>query len=156
MADEHERRAHAADLALQPFDGGQVEMVGRLVEQQDVGLGRQHAGQRGAAGLAARELRRVLLAGQAELIQQVARAVVRSSPGAEARLDIGERGRKAGKVRLLRQVADGGAGLGEARAALSASIRPGGDAQQRRFAGAVAADQAQPLAAARRRARRPR
>ena len=49
MADQHQRRAHAADLALQPLDGGQVEMVGRLVEQQDVGLGRQHAGQRGAA-----------------------------------------------------------------------------------------------------------
>ena len=57
-----------SDLALQPFDGGQVEMVGRLVEQQDVGLGREHAGQRGAAGFAARELGRVFLAGQAELV----------------------------------------------------------------------------------------
>ena len=47
----------AGELAFQPFDGRQVEMVGGLVEQQDVGLGREHAGQRGAAGLAARQVR---------------------------------------------------------------------------------------------------
>ena len=69
------------ELALQPFDGRQVEMVGRLVEQQDVGLGRQHARQRGAARLAARELRRVLVAGEAELLQQIARRDSGSSPG---------------------------------------------------------------------------
>ena len=82
-----------SDLALQPFDGRQVEMVGRLVEQQDIRLGREDAGQRGAAGLAARQLGRVFLAGQAELIQQIVRPVGIVA-GAEAGLDIGQRGRK--------------------------------------------------------------
>ena len=65
MADEDEGRAQALDLALQPFDGGQVEVVGRLVQQQDVRLGRQNARQRGTAGLAAGEAGWILLAGQA-------------------------------------------------------------------------------------------
>ena len=67
MADQHERRAQADELALQPLDRRQVEMVGRLVEQQDVGLGRQRPRQRGAARLAAGQPSRVLLAGQAQL-----------------------------------------------------------------------------------------
>ena len=66
---------------FQPFDGRQVEMVGRLVEQQDVGLGRQHVGQRRAPRLAAREPRRVFLAGEAQLLQQVAAPDAGSSPG---------------------------------------------------------------------------
>ena len=54
MADDHQGGTQALQFALQPFDGRKVEMVGRLVEQQNVGLGRQDAGQRRAAGLAAR------------------------------------------------------------------------------------------------------
>ena len=65
----------ACELGFEPFDGRQVEMVGRLVEQQDIGLGRQHAGERGAAGLAAREARRILVAGEAEMLEQIAGAV---------------------------------------------------------------------------------
>ena len=66
-------------------------MVGRLVEQQNVGRGRQHPRQRRAARFAAGEMRRVLVAVQAELLQQIARlmAVV---AGPEAGFDIGERG----------------------------------------------------------------
>ena len=82
--------AAAAEFAFQPFDGRQVEMVGGLVEQQDVGLGRQHAGQRGAAGLAAGQARGIFVAGQAELFEQVAGAIVVVAR-AEAGLDIGER-----------------------------------------------------------------
>ena len=48
-------------------------MVGRLVQQQNVGRGRQHPRQRRAARLAAGEMRGVFLAGQAELLQQIAR-----------------------------------------------------------------------------------
>ncbi len=62
MADDDQRRAQALQFAFQPFDGRQIEMVGRLVEQQDIGLRRQHAGKRGAARFAAgkrcRDLRR--------------------------------------------------------------------------------------------------
>ncbi len=61
----------------------------------------------------------------------------RSSPGAHAGLHVFQRGGEAGHVRLLRQVAHGGAGLDEARAAIGFH-QPGGDLQQRRFAGAVA------------------
>jgi len=44
----------------------QVEMVGRLVQQQYVGRRRQHPRQRRAAGLAARDMRGVFVAVQAE------------------------------------------------------------------------------------------
>ena len=42
-------------------------MVGRLVEQEDVGLRRQNAGERGAPAFAARQRRRIFLAGEPEL-----------------------------------------------------------------------------------------
>ena len=119
-------------------------MIGRLVEQQNVGRGRQHPRQRRAARLAAGEMRRVLFTGQAELLQQVARGVaVVGRP--EAAFDIGERGPRVAEIRLLRQVAHGGAGLDEARAAILLD-QPRRDLQQRRFAGTVAADQADALA----------
>ena len=119
MADQHQRRARTAEFALQPFDCRQVEMVGRLVEQQNVRLGREHARQRRAARFAAREARGVFLAGQPELFEQITRAM-RVIAGCEARFHVGERCGEAGQVRLLRQVADGGARLREARAAIHA------------------------------------
>ena len=36
VADQHQRAATRSEFALEPFDGGEVEMVGRLVQQQDV------------------------------------------------------------------------------------------------------------------------
>ena len=132
------------ELALQPFDGGQVEMVGRLVEQQDVGRRRQHARERGAARLAAGEMRRVFAAGEAELLQQIARGM-RVVGRPQAGLDIGERRGEAREVRLLRQIAHRRAGLHEHRAAVGLD-QPGRDLQQRRFARAVAADQGHALA----------
>ena len=53
VADQHNPRMHPGQLAFQPLDSGEVEMVGGLVKQQDVGRRGEHAGQRGAAGLAA-------------------------------------------------------------------------------------------------------
>ena len=140
VADEDERGAQAFQLALQPFDGGQVEMVGRLVEEQDVGRGRKQPRQRRAPRLAARQARRVLFAGEAQFVQEVTRAVG-IIPRPEPRLDVGERGRESLQVRLLRQVADGRAGLDEAAAAIGFD-QPGGDFQERRLAGAVASDKA--------------
>ena len=134
----------AGEFLLQPFDGRQVEMVGRLVQQQDVGRGRQHPRQRRATRLAAGEMRGVLLAGEAELLQQIARgmAVVGRS---KAGFDIGERRCGGAEIRLLRQVAHGRARLDEARAAVLFD-QAGGDLQQRRLAGTVAADEADALA----------
>ena len=59
----------ARSSCFQPFDGRQVEMVGRLVEDQDVGLRRQHARQRRAPRLAAGKPRRLLVAGEARARQ---------------------------------------------------------------------------------------
>jgi len=85
-------------------------MVGRLVEQQDVGRRRQRAGEGRTACLAAGQGGGMFVAGQAELLQQVARAmVVGVSVGDQPGLDIGERGGEAGQLGFLREVADGGA-----------------------------------------------
>ena len=83
---------------------------------------------------------RVLLAGEAELLQQIA-CLVLVVAGREPGLDIGERRLVLAKIRLLRQIAHGGAGLHEARAAVGLD-EASRDLQQRGFAGAVAADQA--------------
>ena len=59
-------------------------MVGRLVEQQDVGRGRQHAREGGAARFAAGELRGIFLAGEPELFQdrpRLMRIVAGREPG---------------------------------------------------------------------------
>ena len=76
VADDDERAAAAVEFAFQPFDGGEVEVVGGFVQQQDIGRGRQHARQRRATGFAAREMRRLLVAMKAELLQHVARLIV--------------------------------------------------------------------------------
>ncbi len=119
-------------------------MVGRLVEQENVGGGRQHARDRGAARFAAREVLGILAAVEAELFHEIVRRVGIVA-GPEAGFHIGERRRKAGEVRLLRQVAHGGARLDKARAAVGLD-QPGGDLEQRRLARAVAAHQADALA----------
>ncbi|MDF9792882.1 hypothetical protein M2440_003583 [Methylorubrum extorquens] len=62
VADDDEGRARALQLGFQPLDGGEVEMVGGLVEQQDVGLGRERLGECGPARLAARQALGVLRA----------------------------------------------------------------------------------------------
>ena len=81
MADDHHRRAPAIELALEPFDGGQVEVVGRLVEKEDIGSRRQDAGERHTARLAARKPRRIFPSAEPELFEQIAggMAVVRRS-----------------------------------------------------------------------------
>ena len=144
MADENERAALLCEARFEPFDGRQIEMVGGLVEQQDIGRGRQRARKRGTAHLAAREMRGVLVAGQAELLQEIAR-LMQVVGRSEAGLDIGERRRIAAEIGLLRHVADRRARLHEALAAIGVDLARG-NPQQRRLAGAVAADEADALA----------
>ena len=144
MADQHHGGAQGGQFRLQPGDGGQVEVVGRLVQQQDIGRGGEHPGQGGAACFAAGQAGGVLGAVQAEGFQQGADAVGVVAR-AEAGFSIGEGGFEAGEIRLLRQVAHGGAGLDEALARVLID-QAGGDFQQGGFARAVAADQAQPVA----------
>ncbi|MEI9888893.1 MAG: hypothetical protein WDN08_20800 [Rhizomicrobium sp.] len=144
MADQHQRRFQRRQFAFQPLDRRQIEMVGRLVEQQDVGPRRQGAGERRPPRLAARERVRCLGAGQAELAEQVigARRIVARH---QAGLDIGVGVGIAGQARLLGEVADGGAGLGEAVAVIGFH-QPCRDLEQRRFSRTVAAHKAQALA----------
>ena len=52
---EDHRGVHRREPLLQPFERGDVEVVGGLVEQQQVGVARERASQRGTGELAARE-----------------------------------------------------------------------------------------------------
>ena len=144
MADDDQRAPSAFQFPFQPFDGREVEMVGRLVQQQDVGRGRQHPSQRRAAGFTAGDMRGVFVAMQPELLHQIA-GLIMIVAGAEAGLDIGQRRLVIAEIRLLRQIADGRTRLHEAAAAIGLD-EAGGDLQERRFAGAVTADQADSLA----------
>ena len=119
-------------------------MVGRLVQQQDIGLRRQGAGKRAAPAFAAGQVRRVLRARQAKLFEQPVRAL-RLVAGLESRADIIQRRVVARQVGLLRQVAQGRAGLEEPFAVVERDLA-GGDFHQCRFARPVAADQAQAVA----------
>ena len=62
MTDNDERGPRGFEFRLEPFDRWQIEMIGRLVEKQNIRLGREHAGERGAPRLAARKPRRIFLA----------------------------------------------------------------------------------------------
>ena len=55
MTDEHERRAAGGDEALQPADGLNVEVVGRLVQQEDIGALQEELRQLDTHAPAARE-----------------------------------------------------------------------------------------------------
>ena len=64
MGDGHDGALVLLEVALQPRDRLGVEVVGRLVEQQQVGGGEQQPAQRHAAALAAGELADVGVAGR--------------------------------------------------------------------------------------------
>ena len=55
VRDEQDRAGQRRQLVLEPFERAQVEVVRGLVEQQQVGLRREHARERRARQLAARE-----------------------------------------------------------------------------------------------------
>ena len=59
MRDQDHAARVLLQVALEPRHAFRVEMVGRLVEQQDVGLRQQQLGQRHAPLLAARKLRHI-------------------------------------------------------------------------------------------------
>ena len=67
MADQHQRRSQRFQLAFEPFDGGQVEVVCRFVEQENVGHRRQRSRQGAAPGFATGEGRGILAAVEAKL-----------------------------------------------------------------------------------------
>jgi hypothetical protein len=119
-------------------------MIGRLVEKKNVGRWCERACQRGAACLAAGQMRRIFLSGEAQLIQKIA-GKMGIVARRETAFDVGERRGEAGKIGLLRQVANNRARLHENGAAVRCDVS-GGDLEQGRLARAVAADEGNPFA----------
>ena len=165
----------ARDVVLEPQGAFEVEIVGGLVEQQNVRLGEQHRGERDAHPPAAGEFRAgalLVVMGEAEAGEDAGGAR-RRGMGAdvgEARLDFRDamriaRGLGLGEERaalaiggehdvdqglrsvgrLLRQPADARARRPDEPAVLEPDIARDG-AEQRALAGAVAADEADPCA----------
>ena len=56
MRDDDRRAFPLVEIAFEPLHGGDVEVVGRLVEQQQVGIGEQQAGEKGAGALSTRKM----------------------------------------------------------------------------------------------------
>ena len=92
MADQHQRPAAGLDLLFQPLDGAHIQVIGGLIQQQDVGPWRQHPGQRGAARLTAGQMRRVFRPAEAQIAQQVKGTVGILMPGFQSRFDMRNRG----------------------------------------------------------------
>ena len=55
VGDDHDAAGEGLDPVAQPHDGVVVEVVGGLVEEEDVGVGEEHAGEFDAATLSTRE-----------------------------------------------------------------------------------------------------
>ena len=131
VAYEHESGTQLRQFAFQPFDGGKIEVVGRLIQQKNIWFRRQRPRERRAARLAARQRFRRLGSRQSQGIEQVVGAVISvvwSKAGHDKRIDIG----KSRKIRFLRKIAHGGVGLKKSRAAVCLDIS-GRDFQQGRF-----------------------
>ena len=138
MADERQRRAALSQARLQPFDRDEIEVVGRLVEQQDVGLRAQGPDQRSPTRFAAGKTAGIGGGVEPELGHHRPRrigVVEFMKPGQH----IVERGLKAGHVRLLRQIGESRRRLDEAGSAVSRHLARR-DAEQGRFARSVAPD----------------
>ena len=143
MADQDQSGSQVAKFFLQPLDGGQVQVIGGFVQQQNVGLGRQNPGQGAAAGLTAGQGGRVLAAVEAQMVEQGEGAACGPAV-VQGRRHICQCGGKTRQVRLLVKVADRGALADGALAAVRLD-KPGGDFQHRGFPRPVSAHQAQSI-----------
>ncbi|MBS1168844.1 MAG: ribosomal protein [Proteobacteria bacterium] len=176
MGDDQHGAGELAQMLLQPGDRLGVEVVGRLVEQQEVVVFQKQLGQRHAALFAARQRRHVGIARRAaqrvhrhlDLAVEVPEVLgvddVLDLGGllgvlvrvvhhqrivfvdqrlvlGDAQHDVAEHVEAGVELRLLRQVADGGA-LGEPGLAGEFLVEPGHDSQKRRLARAVGAEHA--------------
>ena len=139
VADQHQRRAQGFQFPFQPFDHRQVEMVGGLVQQQDIRLGRQNPRQRRPPRLPAGKRIGRFLARQPQLLEQILRPVRFVSP-LQPRFHIGQRRLVPRKVRLLGQIAHGRARLLETLAPIGLD-NPRRNLEQRGFARPIAPHQ---------------
>ena len=148
MADHQQGPAMLAQHLLHPFDGGHVHMVGRLVQQQDVGLGIDRACQRDAACLAAGQAiaHPVWIKPQThqKFIGLVQRGRAFSAVGVMAHCDKGTQCHAARQIGCLRQIGNAGAGC-HPQAALIHIGAAGHQLHQAGFASPVAPDKRQPV-----------
>ena len=131
VGDDHRAAGALGDEPLQPRQAVEVEVVGRLVEQQDVEAREQDRGQRRARGLAAGERRGLQVEQrgiQPEVAQDRLRALLQvGAAEREPRLErVGVAVRGAGRVR--RQLVRGGlharVGGGDAGAPREVVVQP--------------------------------
>jgi hypothetical protein len=139
---------------LEPLDAGEIEVVGRLVEQQQVGLERERERERGALALAARETGGRPVGREPEAIEH------RREPYVECMAGLGVRiGRCVAQRQARAQVGGGGKGrllfdegdrqpVAPLHFAFVEGLPPGEHCEQRGLAGAVAPDQADALSRA--------
>ena len=143
MADRDEGAVIAAEPVLQPFDRGEIEMVGRLVHQQDLRILGKRPRDRRPPPLAARGGRRRPVEIDPELAGDRVHLVRGRRPVAAQREFA--QGRELGDRRILLEQHDLDARL-DRPPPLVGLDQPGEAFEQSRLARAVAADQRQPVA----------
>ena len=152
MRDEDQRAAVIREKVLEPGDGVDVEMIGRLVEQQHIGFGDQRACQQHPPPPTARQGIDPRLGRQIETRQDqfdlVLAMPVFELVGARRIQafgdDVVDRSRR-GQRYVLDETSHLQAGLSPQRAGVWRQLA-GQHLEQRRFAGAVSADDRNPLA----------
>ena len=148
VGDEHHRPLEGRKRVLERLAALDVEVVGRLVEDQDVGAGGDEDRQREAPLLAAGDVVERFLhvgAGEEEAAEQVAGLL----PG-EPSLALGgleHRALARGRLGVLGEVAELDVVAGAHRARRRARARPARVSIRRRLAGAVGPDEDDVLAA---------
>ena len=144
MGDQDQRAAELAQLSAEPFDAGDVQVVARLVQQQDIGIADQRPRQRGAAAPAAGERGQGGVAVEIECAQRALHALlhrpaVHGFEGVLHFFQFGEIG--VGRRRQLGVALQQGARLGEPAGDVgqhAALVGPGQGLLQKRQAGARA------------------
>ena len=151
VADQRERRAAVGKARLKPLDGDQVKVVGRLVEQQDVGFWTQRPDQRRPTGFAAGKPIGIGSRVDPKFGQHRSCRiwVVEFSKPSE---HIVESSGETGHVRLLRQVGEARGRLDEAGSAVSCRLARR-DTEQRRLARSVASNDGNAVASGNRQLR---
>ena len=143
-----DRRRHSRQRLLEQFDAGDVQVVGRLVEQQQFGLERKRQRERTALGLATRGSRRIGVRVEPETLQVLGKPGFIAPPlaivGDGLQLTAQDQalahrlGRGQHRLLLDRHHAQA---VTAAHLAVVQRARTRDHGQQRRLAGAVSSDQ---------------
>ena len=131
MADEYDRAAKIGDNFFKFFNRRHIQMVGRLVQQQNVRFVNQRLGQRGFFPFAAGRLLGALFGADVKLLNQDVCTVFLTAFmfGQAGKHNLAQRG-ITGKVRILRHIGNLDAGLYENFAGIGFNVA-GNHFQQR-------------------------